>query len=86
MLLTADPEGVYLLGWRLPESCVLKRVTGHDCLGCGLTRSFVYMGHLDLAGAFARHWLGPALWGFTAAQIPYRAWRLLAQRAGKGPI
>ena len=86
MILTADPDGVYLFGWQLPESCVFKRQWDRSCLGCGLTRSFVYMGHLDPVGAFERHLVGPLLWLLTASQIPYRGWKLLrARRYQNGP-
>jgi len=85
VILTADPNGVYIFGWQLPESCVFKRQWDMDCLGCGLTRSFVYMGHLDPRGAFERHLIGPLLWAATAFQIPYRAWRLYRRAPQKGP-
>jgi hypothetical protein len=86
LLLTADPQAVYFYGSALPESCLFKRATGIECFGCGLTRSFVYMGHLDPAGAFALHKLGPLLYSAVVAQLPYRGWRLLSARIGwKGP-
>jgi hypothetical protein len=77
MLLTPDPLHLSLFGWQLPPLCLFKALTGHDCPGCGLTRSFTYMGHLDPVVAFRMHALGPLLWGFVAAQIPWRIVKLL---------
>ena len=79
-LLTADLDAVYLLGRALPESCLFKRTFGLECLGCGLTRSFVLMAHLEPALAFTAHRLGPLLWSAAAFQLPYRAWRLIRAR------
>jgi hypothetical protein len=41
-----------------------------------LTRSFTYMGHGDIEGAFSLHMLGPFLYVFVAAQVPLRSWRV----------
>lgn len=35
--------------------CQFKNVTGLPCMGCGLTRSFIGMGHLDPARAWFFH-------------------------------
>jgi len=72
IILTPGDHAVSLFGHELPPTCTFKRLTGHDCLGCGLTRSFTYMGHLALRDAFSRHILGPVLYVFVGAQIPYR--------------
>lgn len=75
---TPARDGVTLLGWRLPETCLTKRVLGRECAGCGLTRSFVVGVRGDLVGAAQLHPLGAALLVLFAAQVPYRAARLLA--------
>jgi hypothetical protein len=77
VLLTPDPVHLSLFGWQLPPMCLIKAVTGHDCPGCGLTRSFTYMGHLDPGMAFRMHTLGPVLWAAVAVQIPWRIVKLL---------
>lgn len=41
--------------------CLFRRLTHHDCATCGLTRSLAHLVRGDLAGAFARHALGPPL-------------------------
>jgi hypothetical protein len=74
-VLTPGDTALHLFGWQLPPLCTWKALTGQDCMGCGLTRSFVWMGHGEPARAFARHTLGPILWLLLAAQVPLRAVR-----------
>ena len=40
--------GPYAKSFRMPCLCLFKSVTGRDCPFCGLTRSLVSIGHLDL--------------------------------------
>lgn len=82
--LTPGDSALTLLGWELPPLCLSRILLDRECLGCGMTRSFTYMGHLDPAGAWRLHKLGPLLYALVAAQIPYRAWRLL--RPAGGPV
>lgn len=60
----------------LPGLCTFKRVTGLDCPGCGLTRSFISLGHGDLARAWAYNPAGLLLYAVVVFQIPYRSWQL----------
>jgi hypothetical protein len=60
----------------LPELCHLKRVFHLPCPGCGLTRSFISMGHFNLMAAAAYNIVGIPLFLFTLMQIPYRAYWL----------
>lgn len=85
MILTPSDSAVSLFGIPIPPLCMWKRITGWDCPGCGLTRSFTYMGHGDVLGAFARHKLGPLLYLGVAAQIPWRIFRLIWP-AGSRPL
>lgn len=84
IILTPSESVITLFGWELPGLCAFKNLTGMDCPGCGLTRSFTFMGHGDPRQAFDLHWLGPALYALVAAQVPYRAWRIWRNRPG-GP-
>ncbi|NOY26991.1 MAG: DUF2752 domain-containing protein [Oligoflexia bacterium] len=71
-LLSPDPQTLSLFGYQIPTLCIWKNLTGWNGPGCGLTRSFTYMGHLMPVAAFGMHKLGPLLWIATLAQIPWR--------------
>ncbi|MCK6521490.1 DUF2752 domain-containing protein [Myxococcota bacterium] len=79
ILLDPSREGATLFGVDLPPMCALKALTGLRCPGCGLTRSFGFMGEGSPLEALRMHLFGPALWIFVAAQIPYRL-MILARR------
>ena len=54
--------------------CLTRRITGHPCPGCGLTRSFCAMARADLGAAFQAHLAGPmvylaVLYGFAAPLV-----------------
>lgn len=55
--------------------CVLKRLSGMSCPGCGLTRSFCAMARGDVAAAFGFHLAGPWLWGTAAAAVVWHPLR-----------
>ncbi len=63
----------------LPELCHMRRFTGLDCPGCGLTRSFISLGHGDVVAAWQFNPAGILLFGLLVAQLPYRSlqlWRI----------
>lgn len=78
----SDPsqESISLFGVQVPELCVVKRLTGYRCPGCGLTRSFAYMGEGQVLEAFRMHILGPPIFVAMLYQLVYSALRLF-----KGP-
>ncbi len=76
VVLTPSDESVSIYGWEVPPLCIFSNLTGLDCLGCGLTRSFVYLGHGDLSAALDRHRMGPIFYILVLSQVPLRAWRL----------
>jgi hypothetical protein len=80
-LLQPSPEVVTLFGWEVPAVCGFRNLTGMECLGCGLTRSFSYMAHGDLRTAFEMHLFGPVLFALFASQPPYRLYNVLRRRA-----
>ncbi len=80
MVLTPSSEAVTLLGWKLPPLCLYSALLGVECFGCGITRSFTYMGHGQLTEALTLHSLGPVAYVLVAAQVPLRAWRLWSSR------
>lgn len=77
IVLTPTPEFVEFFGWRVPETCGYKRMTGYGCPGCGLTRSFAFMAHFSPIQALKMNPVGPPFFLFVAAQVPYRVLRLI---------
>ena len=59
--------GVVVLSLALPPNglglpmCTFNRLTHAPCLGCGLTRSFIALGHGNLSWALAMHPFGVVL-------------------------
>jgi hypothetical protein len=83
VVLSTTPEVVSFLGFDVPTLCPFRWLSGLDCYGCGLTRSFVFMGHGELSSAFGVHKLGPALFSLVAGQIPWRIFRLWRHRRSR---
>lgn len=75
-VLTPSDAAVSLFGFELPRVCTWKNVTGLDCAGCGLTRSFTYMGHGQVVEAFQHHKLGPFFWAFVVGLVPWHGVKL----------
>lgn len=67
---------VPLLGQPLPAVCSLKRLSGLDCPGCGLTRSLISLAHGNVAQAWHFNPAGLAVAVVVVIQIPYRLWQL----------
>ncbi len=70
-------------GWTVPELCTYHRLTGYDCPGCGMTRSFISMAHGQWQRAWHYHPFGSILFLYIAAQIPFHIWQILRQRWGR---
>ena len=51
----------------LPKICLFNRATGYPCPFCGLSRSFLNIGHGDLREAALHHPLGIPAYLATAA-------------------
>lgn len=81
VVLSPDPGTLELFGLQLPPLCAYRIFLGLECLGCGMTRSFAYMGHLDWGMAWEMNRGGPFLWFIVAIQLPYRAVQLWRKRA-----
>jgi len=77
---------VPLLGWSLPETCLTHRMTGLDCPGCGMTRSFIALAHFDLAAAWRFNAAGVFLFAVVLFQLPFRTLQLWRLRRGLAPI
>ena len=61
-------------------TCPLYLITGIPCLFCGLTRSFMAMGGLDIRQAFIFHPLGPALYTAMLAAVLLLAGSIASRR------
>jgi hypothetical protein len=83
LLRVQGTNDVAFMGVTVPQSCNMKRFTGLDCPGCGLTRSFVSMAHGDWRTAWNFHAAGPIWFVVVVAQIPLRLWQLFRIRRGK---
>lgn len=60
----------------LPEICMVKRVFGWNCPGCGLTRSVSSTCHGRLLQAITLNPAGPMFFLIFVFQIPYRLYVL----------
>jgi len=69
-------ELTFLRGWPAPELCQSRALLGWDCPGCGLTRSFIYLAHGDMASSLAVQRVGWLVALLVVLQIPYRLWAL----------
>ena len=61
----------------VPSVCPFFNLTGLPCPGCGLTRSFVSVGHGHVREAFAWHPLGPLLFAGALVYLvgTARSWK-----------
>ena len=53
------------------DICLMHRLTGLPCPGCGLTRSITSMTHGELFRAAAYHPFGPLIWALLVALTVY---------------
>ncbi len=63
-----------------PMICPFLLLTGLPCPACGLTRSWVALGHGDVADAFAFNAFGPPLMAVSAAFV---VWVVVARVRGR---
>jgi len=75
-----------LLHVPLPELCMLRRMAGIDCPGCGLTRCFISLAHGDITAAWSYNPAGLWLFMLVAMQIPFRSYQLWRINRGKSEI
>jgi hypothetical protein len=71
-----DRVVIPLLEITLPGVCSYKQLLGIDCPGCGLTRSFISLAHLDLVRAWFYNPAGVYLFFVVLFQVPYRWYQL----------
>ena len=85
LILVAALAAVFVASFLLPSTplmemtlCPLKLLSGADCPGCGLGRSFVAMSQADPAGAWRANKLGPALYLGAAYALLRNGWAVAA--------
>lgn len=94
--------GILTAGWWLSigglpswSACPLKKLSGWDCPGCGLTRSFLSMARGDWSGAFQFNAAGPALYAvffmaWLMQLLPegnrFKIWLLTLWKKGQRPV
>lgn len=61
-----------VFGVESPPLCPFQATVGIDCPGCGLTRSFISMGHVEIQNAWNFNRVGPLFFLVFFFQIPYR--------------
>ena len=85
LLSNSGETAVYWPGTRtpLPTMCHMKRITGLDCPGCGLTRCFISLAHGEVTSALHFNPAGVFLFGLLVAQIPYRWLQIQRLKAGR---
>jgi hypothetical protein len=66
----------------LPGTCTFRRLTNLPCPGCGMTRSFISMGHGRVVDAWKFNPAGIVFFGVVAFQIPYRIFQIVRLRRG----
>lgn len=80
-------DKVRILGFsELPQMCQFRNLFNVPCPGCGLTRSFVSMGHMDFVGAWNYHPVGVFFYAVVVFQIPFRIAQIVRYRKGLSPI
>ena len=66
---------VTLFGYTIPSLCMFHNLTGFDCPGCGITRSFIFALHGQWYNSYLMHLWGIPLAAIVVFQIPYHFWR-----------
>ena len=86
LVLSIRSRSQVLLPWiqlPLPELCMMRRLTGIGCPGCGMTRCFISLAHGDFVGAWSYNPAGLFLFVIVAMQIPFRGAQLWRIRRGR---
>lgn len=86
--LSSEPGDVIvpLLNRPLPPLCTMKRLTGVDCPGCGLTRSFIALAHGQWRESLRFNAAGPIWFVIIAGQVPFQAWQLRRIASQQRPL
>jgi hypothetical protein len=66
-------------GIRIPASCLFKDLTGFNCPTCGMTRSFISVGHGDFYGAMKYNLGGILAFALCVQEALIRTGKLLVR-------
>lgn len=66
----------------LPGTCTFRELTGLPCPGCGLTRSFISLGHARLREAWNYNPAGYMFFAIVLFQLPYRIYQMVRVMRG----
>ena len=86
LLRVQDSGAVYIPSlekYPLPESCIVKQISGTECPTCGLTRSFIAIGHSHFTAAWHFNRVGIFVYLYVILQASYQAfilWKWKIQR------
>jgi len=67
----------------LPGTCTFREITGVPCPGCGLTRSFISLGHGHMFEAWTYNPAGFLFFAVVAFQVPYRVFQIVRIHRGQ---
>ena len=83
-----DGQAVYLpfATGPMPEMCGVRSVLGVDCPGCGMSRAFISISHLEIGKALALNSASLFVYLFVAIQIPWHAMQIFMTLYCAGPI
>lgn len=70
----------------MPEVCPFKRLTGHPCAGCGLTRATISLSHGDWARAWKFNRVGLPMYLFIVALMLHNATNWWRVRRGQNAV
>lgn len=71
----------FILEVLLKITCPIKFLTGISCAGCGMSRAWFSVLHLDLAAAFHFH---PLFWTVPIGVVFFFTWHKIPDKAKKG--
>lgn len=70
----------------LPEVCGSRSVFGANCPGCGMSRAFISISHLEIGRALAFNSASLIVYLFVAIQIPWHAMQIFKTLYCDGPV
>jgi hypothetical protein len=73
----------FLKGFQIPKSCFILTVTGYPCPTCGMTRSFISIGHGEFAKALRYNFGGIFAYVLCLMEIGYLGLKIASKGTSK---